>query len=78
MTHLETIEKVKGIIEELRPFVQADGGDLEFINLTEDLTVQVRLSGACSGCAMKTTTLKHGVESAIINEIPEIKEVVEV
>lgn len=78
MTHEEIKEKVRGVIEEIRPFIQADGGDIQFVDITEDLIVQVSLAGACSGCAMKTHTLHHGVEKAIVNEVPEITAVVEV
>ncbi len=70
-------EKVKAVIEEIRPALQADGGDIEFIGL-EGSIVQVRLQGACSGCPHAAITLKQGVEVRIKEAIPEITEVVAV
>ena len=70
----EKEEKIKQIIEELRPFLVNDGGDLEFVKL-EDNIVYVKLSGACKDCSLIDVTLKDGIEEMIINELPEIKEV---
>jgi Fe-S cluster biogenesis protein NfuA len=58
-------EKVKPVIEKIRPMLQADGGD--------DGTVKVRLVGACAGCAMSQQTLKLGVERLLMKEVPEVK-----
>ncbi|MGB4654190.1 MAG: NifU family protein [Bacteroidales bacterium] len=71
----EIEEKVKKIIEQIRPFLQADGGDINFVNLTDDLVVNVQLVGACGSCPFSQMTLKNGVEEAIKREIPEIKSV---
>ncbi|MDD3739397.1 MAG: NifU family protein [Lentimicrobiaceae bacterium] len=71
----EIEEKVKNIIEQIRPFLQADGGDINFVNLTDDLVVNVQLVGACGSCPFSQMTLKNGVEEAIKREIPEIKSV---
>lgn len=68
-------EKVQKIIEELRPSIQMDGGDLELVEVTEDGIVKVRLHGACSHCPMSSLTLKHYVERRIQKDIPEIKSV---
>ena len=70
-------EKVKAVIDEIRPALQADGGDIEFIGL-EGSVVKVRLQGACSGCPHAAMTLKQGVEVRIRESIPEITEVVAV
>ena len=70
-------EKVRAVIEEIRPALQADGGDIEFIGL-EGTVVKVRLQGACSGCPHAAMTLKQGVEVRIRESIPEITEVVAV
>lgn len=70
-------EKVREVIEEIRPALQADGGDIEFIGL-EGTVVKVRLQGACSGCPHAAITLKQGVEVRIREAIPEISEVVAV
>ncbi|MEK7159236.1 MAG: NifU family protein [Patescibacteria group bacterium] len=69
-------DKVQKIIEKIRSMLQMDGGDIELVEITDDLTVKVRLKGACGHCPMSQITLKKGVEAAIKKEIPEIKEVV--
>jgi len=69
-------EKVKKVIEKIKPALQADGGDIEFVSVTPEGVVMVRLQGHCSHCPMSQITLKQGVEVAIKEEIPEIKEVV--
>ena len=71
-------ERVKKVLEKVRPYLQSDGGDIELVGVTDDLTVKVRLSGACYGCPYSLQTLKAGVEQALLKEIPEIREVVSV
>ena len=71
-------EKVQGAIEKIRPSLQADGGDIELVEVSEDGVVKVRLTGACHGCPMSQMTLKIGVERILKKEVPEVKEVVEV
>ncbi|PXF61935.1 MAG: hypothetical protein C4B59_01530 [Candidatus Methanogaster sp.] len=66
-------EKVEPIIEKIRPMLQADGGDIELVDVEDDGTVKVRLVGACAGCAMSQYTLKVGVERILIKEVPEVK-----
>ena len=66
-------EKVEPVIEKIRPMLQADGGDIELVNVEDDGTVKVRLVGACAGCAMSQQTLKLGVERLLIKEVPEVK-----
>jgi Fe-S cluster biogenesis protein NfuA len=68
--------KVINILEQVRPYLQQDGGDLRFIELTDDFTVNVELTGACGSCAFSTMTLKNGVEATLKKVLPEIKEVV--
>ena len=70
------ITRINEVLDMVRPYLNADGGDIEFVDLTEDLTVKVILKGACHSCPMSIQTLKFGVESALKNAIPEIKEVV--
>ena len=70
--------RIKEVLELVRPYLQADGGDINFVDVSEDLTVYVNLTGACGTCAMSIQTLKFGVENALKNAIPEIKEVVAV
>lgn len=64
--------KVRNVIDQIRPYLQQDGGDLEFIELTDDLVVNVNLTGACGSCPFSTMTLKNGVEQAVKKAIPEI------
>jgi len=71
-------EKVQKIIDEIRPALQADGGNIELIGVGEDGVVKVRLMGACGSCPMSQLTLKRGVEARLKAKIPEIKEVVSV
>ena len=66
-------EQVQEVIEKLRVYLQADGGDIELVDITEDNVVQVRLKGACQGCPGAAMTLQMGVERAIKEVIPEIK-----
>ncbi|MBN1189010.1 MAG: NifU family protein [Dehalococcoidales bacterium] len=70
-------EKVKATLDEIRPALQADGGDVELIGI-KDGTVSVKLTGACNGCPMATLTLKKGIEKFLKERIPEVKEVVSV
>ena len=70
-------EKVQKIIDEIRPALQADGGNIELVEVGEDGIVKVRLMGACGSCPMSTMTLKMGVESYLKKVIPEVKEVVQ-
>lgn len=76
MANQEMFDKVNGIIETLRPYLQDDGGDIELLEVTDDMVVKVHLQGACGSCPYSLMTLKNGVEQAIQKEIPEIKEVV--
>jgi Fe-S cluster biogenesis protein NfuA len=68
-------EKVRNVIDQIRPYLIADGGDISYVNLTDDNTVNVQLHGACASCSMSILTLKQGVEQAMIKAIPEIKSV---
>ena len=72
------LSRIRTTLDKVRPYLQSDGGDIELIDVTNDYTVEVRLTGACSGCPFSMQTLKAGVEQAIIKEVPEIVEVVAV
>jgi len=74
----ELMQKIHLAIESVRPYLKADGGDVELIDLTEDLIVKVRLTGACDGCPFSLMTLKAGIEQAVRKNVPEIKELVAV
>ncbi len=69
-------ERVKKALERVRPYLQSDGGDIELVDVSDDMTVKVRLTGACHGCPYSMQTLKAGVEQAIMKEVPEIKGVI--
>ena len=69
-------EKIKGVLKKIRPFLQQDGGDVEFVGFADGV-VTVRLQGACSSCPSSTYTLKMGIESALKQQVPEVQEVVQ-
>ena len=69
-------EKVVKALNRVRPYLQNDGGDIDLVEITDDLTVKVKLTGACHGCPFALQTLKAGVEQAIMQEVPEITKVV--
>jgi len=68
-------EKVERALTEIRPSLQAHGGDVELIEVTEEGIVKVKLTGACNGCPMAALTLRNGIEDILKKEIPEIKRV---
>lgn len=72
--HME--EKVRLALDEVRPGLQADGGDVELVEVTDDGIVKVKLKGACAGCPMSQMTLKQGIEKYLMEKIPEVKSVV--
>jgi Fe-S cluster biogenesis protein NfuA len=69
------LDEVREALEKIRPSLQADGGDVELIEVTEEGIVRVRLQGACHGCPMSMMTLKNGIEHALKQEVPSVKEV---
>lgn len=69
---MEDLEKIEIALQSIRPFLQKDGGDVEFVEMTDDMVVKVRLLGACETCSMSAMTLKAGIEESIKNVIPEI------
>ncbi|MUM76527.1 NifU family protein [Pseudodesulfovibrio sp. F-1] len=68
-------EKVIKVLDKVRPALQADGGDVELVDITDNGIVQVRLTGACKGCPMSQITLKNGIERIVLKEVPEVKAV---
>jgi Fe-S cluster biogenesis protein NfuA len=66
-------EQVESALAKIRPQLQADGGDVELVDITENKIVQVRLQGACAGCPMSQMTLKNGIERVLKQEVPEVK-----
>ncbi len=71
-------ERVYSALDKIRPYLNADGGDVSLVNISDDLVVTVKFSGACEGCPYSEMTLKAGVEEAIRKELPEVKKVIAV
>ena len=78
ITDKKILDKIEVALQEIRPFLQDDGGDIDFIELTDQWVVKVKLVGACSSCNISMMTLKNGVEVVIKHAVPEVKEVVEI
>ena len=69
----DTASRVQSVLERIRPAVQADGGDIEFVDITDDDVVRVRLHGACVGCPSASMTLRMGIERNLKANVPEIR-----
>ena len=76
MTNENLTARVSAALDKVRPYLQSDGGDIELIEVTDDMTVIVKLTGACHGCPHSMQTLKAGVEQVVRKEVPEIKQVI--
>ena len=74
----ELRKRVDKALDKIRPYLVADGGNIEVVELTDDRVLKVQLTGACEGCPFSMQTMKAGVEMTVKKEVPEIKEVVEV
>ena len=72
------LNEVKEVLEMIRPALQADGGDVELIDVSDDGIVKVKLVGACGHCPMSTMTLKMGIERTLMEKVPGVKEVIQV
>ncbi|MFI5220805.1 MAG: NifU family protein [Bacteroidia bacterium] len=70
--------KINSALESIRPFLQADGGDVELVSVSDDLDVQIKLLGNCCNCGMKMMTMKAGIEDALRSAVPSIKTVVDI
>jgi Fe-S cluster biogenesis protein NfuA len=77
-TQLPVRDRVQGVINLIRPAVQADGGDIELVNITKEGVVEIRLHGACHGCPSSNLTLQMGIERNLRDKIPEVTGVVPV
>ena len=71
-------EEVQKAFDTIRPSLQADGGDVELVEVTDDGIVKVKLTGACRGCPMSQMTLKMGIEKVIKQQVPTVKEIIAV
>ena len=75
ITDLKIIDKVQEALAQLRPFLEADGGDIQLVEVSDSYIAKVKLLGACSSCSMSLMTLKAGVEEAVKRAVPEIRSV---
>ncbi|MEC7863547.1 MAG: NifU family protein [Bacteroidota bacterium] len=78
ITNKKIITKIENALTEIRPFLESDGGDIHFVELTDDWVVKVKLIGACSSCNISMMTLKNGVEVVVKTAVPKVKEVIAV
>jgi len=69
----ELYQRVENALEQLRPYLEADHGNVSIVNITDDMIVQLQFHGACSSCSMSAMTLKAGIEQTILRMVPEIK-----
>lgn len=76
---MEDIKKrIEAALDKIRPYLVADGGNIELVDVSEDMVVKVQLTGACNGCPFSMQTMKAGVEMAVKNEVPEVKKVLDI
>jgi len=78
VTTLSIRDRVLDVINLIRPAIQADGGDIELVDISDDGIVQIRFHGACVGCPSSTMTLQYGIERNLRDKVPQIKQVVPV
>ncbi|MBT4217368.1 MAG: NifU family protein [Flavobacteriales bacterium] len=78
ITDKNIIDKIEEALTTIRPYLESDGGDINLVEVTDDMIVKVKLIGACSSCNVSMMTLKNGVEVAIKSAVPEVKEVIDV
>jgi len=78
MTTEQLIIKVEAALDEIRPFLQSDGGDISLVSIDDDKFVKVQLEGACVGCSVNQMTLKSGVEMTIKKHAPQIESVINI
>lgn len=76
---MEDIKKrIETALDKIRPYLVADGGNIELVEVTKEMVVKVQLTGACNGCPFSMQTMKAGVEMAVKTEVPEVKEVLDI
>lgn len=78
ITEKRILDKIESALDEIRPYLEADGGNIDLVEVTDDLVVKVRLIGACSSCNVSMMTMKSGVEQAVKRAWPEVKEVIDI
>ncbi|MBK5284804.1 MAG: NifU family protein [Bacteroidia bacterium] len=72
---IKFLERIESVLDTLRPYLQSDHGDVELIEVTDDMTVKLRFLGACRSCSMSVMTLRAGIEETLLRMIPELKKV---
>ena len=72
------LDKIEGALDEIRPYLEADAGDINLVEVTDKMVVKVKLLGACSDCNVSMMTMKSGVEQVVKRAVPEVKEVIDV
>jgi Fe-S cluster biogenesis protein NfuA len=78
ITSKRILNKIEAALDEIRPYLQTDGGDISLVEVSDDYIVKVKLSGACETCHVSMMTLKNGVEVAVKNAVPKVKKVIEI
>ena len=78
ITDKNIIDKIEGALTKIRPYLEEDGGDINLVEVTDEMVVKVKLIGSCSNCNVSMMTLKNGVEVAIKRAVPQVKEVIDV
>lgn len=78
ITDKNIIDKIEGALAKIRPYLEADGGDINLVEVTDKMVVKVKMIGTCSNCNVSMMTLKNGVEVAIKRAVPEVIEVIDV
>ena len=74
-TDANLITRIENALDQIRPYMEADGGNVSLVEVTEDMVVRIKLLGACSSCKMSMMTMKAGVEQSILKAVPEIRSV---
>ena len=78
ITDKNILDKIEDALDKIRPYLEEDGGNISLVELTDEMVVKVKMMGACRSCNVSMMTLKNGVEVAIKNALPEVKEVIDV
>ena len=78
ITDKAIIDKIEVALDEIRPYLEADGGDINLVEVSDKMVVKVKLLGACSSCNVSMMTMKSGVEQAVKRAVPEVKEVIDI
>ena len=78
ITDKTILDKIERALDEIRPYLETDGGDINLVEVTDKMVVKVKLLGACSDCNVSMMTMKSGVEQAVKRAVPEVKEVIDI